>query len=805
MSPECLESRLLLAAAPVAVDDLVQTTAGQAVSFDPLANDVPADGHALSLTAVSGVDRGAVSITGDTLTFTPQAGFVGQDTFAYSANDGAGNSVTGSVVVTVNAAGGTPANRPFGQHVDYAGDAILPSHVSQSELDDDVRAFYNDWKAKYLVVAGTRNGQPLYRVSFSQGSAETVSEGQGWGMVITAYLAGHDPDAREIFDGLWSFSRANPSTIDSRLMDWHTPTNSDGNNSAFDGDADIAYGLLLAATQWSNNRNVNYAAEAATVIAGIYESTIGPNSRLPELGDWVSANGSPFNENTPRPSDFMPSHFRSYGRATDDPRWDTVVAATQAVVDSIQTSHSPGTGLLPDFVVNASTNPQPAPGSFLEGPYDNSYSYNSARVPLRLGLDGLLNGDAASIEQALRISHWAESTAGGNPHSFQSGYRLNGTPLPARNYMSTAFVAPLGVAAMNDPSQQSWLNSIYDTTVAARQNYFEDTIALLSLIAMSGNYWDPVPADSESDPPPDDDSVLTIDAANDNIAVSAINGVVQVLRNGNVDSTIGDRAAADIRSIHVSAGNAANRIDLSGVTTAAFNNVTVHITSGDGNDTVIGSDFRDNIDGGAGDDRLDGGPGDDVLSGGIGRDVLFGRTGNDELHGNGDNDRLYGHSGDDSLFGGDGRDRLMGHRGNDVLRGNDGNDILRGGVGHDILIGGEGRDRLLGQRGDDTLVGGAGPDLLIGGAGNDGISGGPGDDRATGGSGDDSLIGGDGNNTLFGGSGQDIVIGGPGNDRLSGQSGTDTVVTGEGDDTVTDPSTEIDEDFELSVDWLNFV
>ena len=53
-------------------------------------------------------------------------------------------------------------------------------------------------------------------------------------------------------------------------------------------------------------------------------------------------------------------------------------------------------------------------------------------------------------------------------------------------------MAPFGVAAMVDGGNQSWLNGIWDTTVAHYgDGYYQDTVALLSLITMSGNWWSP--------------------------------------------------------------------------------------------------------------------------------------------------------------------------------------------------------------------------------------------------------------------------------------------------------------------------
>src|SRR5262249_32577986 len=152
----------------------------------------------------------------------------------------------------------------------------------------------------------------------------TVSEGQGYGMIIVAIMAGHDPDAQTIFDGLWRFVRDHPSHIDARLMSFEWPEQPDAVDSAFDGDADIAYALLLADAQWGSGGAIDYQAEAQTLITAILESTIGPTSRLPLLGDWTEPNGAQYNEWTPRSSDFVVGHFRAYGRFTGDPVWDIV-------------------------------------------------------------------------------------------------------------------------------------------------------------------------------------------------------------------------------------------------------------------------------------------------------------------------------------------------------------------------------------------------------------------------------------------------------------------------------------------------
>ncbi|MCI5140984.1 MAG: beta-glucanase [Candidatus Electrothrix sp. ATG1] len=394
-----------------------------------------------------------------------------------------------SVFLNSSVFAATP-NHPFPQHLNYP-DSIRPNQFTQTEQDGHVQTFYDYWKQNYLVSAGTdSNGNPLYRIAFSKGSDTTVSEGQGFGMMIVVLMAGYEPEAQNLFDGLWRFVRQYPSTIDSRLMAWKVQNGTavPDANSAFDGDADIAYSLLLAAAQWGNPGEIDYQAEATTMIAGILESTIGPQSRLPLLGDWTQPEGSTYNQYTPRSSDFMLANFQAFAQATGDSTWQTVIDNSHSVAGYIQQQYSPDTGLLPDFIQCQSvTQCEPAQAPFLEGENDGNYYYNAGRVPWRLGLHALLHNDAASRSQMQKITDWLVDATGGDAGAIKSGYQLNGTPIG--NYFSSFFAAPFGVAAMLSPSQQDFLNAIYQQVYQRQENYYEDSVNLLCLLAMTGNAW----------------------------------------------------------------------------------------------------------------------------------------------------------------------------------------------------------------------------------------------------------------------------------------------------------------------------
>ncbi len=392
-------------------------------------------------------------------------------------------------------AGGGPAH-PFPVHNTYAPGTIRPD-FAQTVMDNDVRTFFDHWKVDYLAKAGTApGGTTMYRVIHSKNKPqETVSEGQGYGMIIMVHMAGYDPDARTIFDGLWSFARQHPSSVDPRLMAWQVPEDPNtGIDAAFDGDADMAYALLLADNQWGSDGAVNYRRQARQLLTAIMESMIGPQSHLPMLGDWITREGAPYSQYTPRSSDFMPGHFRNFYAITGNQAWQSVLQTTQAAISQVQTDYSPQTGLLPDFLVPVSGNDhrlQPVPPNFLEGPDDGHYEYNAGRDPWRIGTDGLLNGDPLSLAQTRKIADWVYAATNGRAKNIKDGYFLDGEPLRPEDDFTSFFAAPFGVAAMTRPNQQTFLNDIYSRIRQRHEDYYEDSVTLLCMLVMTGNFQSP--------------------------------------------------------------------------------------------------------------------------------------------------------------------------------------------------------------------------------------------------------------------------------------------------------------------------
>ena len=387
--------------------------------------------------------------------------------------------------------------RPFPQHTVYTKGTIKPTG-SQADLDRAVMEFYRVWKTKYLRA--TDNGQ---RYVFCNAEktfpkyTHSVSEGHGYGMLLAVLMAGADPDAHTDFDGLYRFFRQHPAENNADLMAWRQVSKSntgtltegaDDRGSATDGDLDIACALLMADAQWGSRGAIDYRKEAVKVIVAIKAAETDTQSHTLTLGSWVDTDSPHWGGL--RPSDFMPTHLKTFAAVSGNPQWTQVASASYALLRDFIATYSPKTGLAPDFVTWKSGAYRPAPSGYLEGHNDGCFSYNACRVPWRVGTDYLLSGDQRALALLQPLNAWILDTTGGDPGKINAGYRLDGKPLGKDD--SAAFIGPLAVAAMTDSSRQKWLNALWSDLLRrdpTQEDYFGNTVKLLTMIVISGNWW----------------------------------------------------------------------------------------------------------------------------------------------------------------------------------------------------------------------------------------------------------------------------------------------------------------------------
>ncbi|WP_214408415.1 glycosyl hydrolase family 8 [Sphaerisporangium fuscum] len=414
----------------------------------------------------------------------------GTTTIRATATTANGGPNVDYLAVTAGGSGGPGPAVPFGGHLyPYVAGTLRPSG-SQATLDQAVVTYYNKWKNAFLKQ---NCGNGWYEVISPDADHPYVAEGQGYGMVILATMAGADPNARTAFDGMVKYMLAHPSVNNRDLLAAEQDSSCksvNGSDSATDGDLDVAYGLLLADRQWGSSGTYNYKDLAIKHINAIKASEVNPSTRLMRLGDWSTSGDSTYY--VTRSSDWLIDHFRAFRKATGDTAWDTIRTAHQNLVTSQQSTYAPSTGLLADFVVNTNSTPKPAPGKVLEDANDGKYFWNACRDPWRIGGDAVTSGDGASLASARKLNSWIKSKTGGDPAKITVGYSLGGSQISGGS--EPAFFAPFAVAAMTDPGSQAWLDALWKkmlNTSFTSSDYYSTSIQLQVMITVSGNYWVP--------------------------------------------------------------------------------------------------------------------------------------------------------------------------------------------------------------------------------------------------------------------------------------------------------------------------
>jgi endo-1,4-beta-D-glucanase Y len=386
------------------------------------------------------------------------------------------------------------ANRPFPQNLTYPG-CIKPNNVSQTDMNNSVKSYYDYWKNTYVRQSnGVTPGGGYYvfmKGTGGSGNEITTSEAHGYGMIIFALIAGYDSQAKQYFDGMFNMFDKHRSKNNPNNMSWvidKSESSSKDQDSATDGDMDIAYALLLAHHQWGSKGKIDYLSQARKIITdGVKGASMSPESKRVLLGDSFT------DQYATRASDWMTDHFKTYQQATSDNFWSEAANTVYDLIKDITVNYAPNTGLMPDFIVSRTA--RPASPNFLEANTDGDYSWNACRYPWRLATDFAHSGCPEARAAANKVVNWLKSSTGADPRNIKAGYKLDGTPLA--NYGSAAFSAPFAAACIVDNSHQAFLNSSWEVIKNWKDSYYGDTINLLCMFLISGNWWSPAHANSQ--------------------------------------------------------------------------------------------------------------------------------------------------------------------------------------------------------------------------------------------------------------------------------------------------------------------
>jgi hypothetical protein len=170
---------------------------------------------------------------------------------------------------------------------------------------------------------------------------------------------------------------------------------------------------------------------------------------------------------------------------------------------------------------------------------DAAYGWNAGLVPLLLGSQFALTGDPRAAALLEPLERFLQNAAERSPERVANRYSLDGVPMtgsdaepsapegsgPDDSTLGTpesaggtpggddqspdaqspdmesghpAIVGPLGVGALAGTQSDVWVQAVWDHLVSAGEessgeDYYADTLRVLSLVILSGNWWAPQP------------------------------------------------------------------------------------------------------------------------------------------------------------------------------------------------------------------------------------------------------------------------------------------------------------------------
>src|SRR5690606_1083876 len=168
---------------PKALNDSAATQQGKAVTISVLNNDSDVDNDTLTVTHVSNPPNGSATINSNgTITYTPDPGHFGSDSFTYTVSDGKGGTATASVSVTVAEVNDPPvaandsASTPEDQPVTIS---VLAAH---SDPDGNTLSIIQVANPSHgtAVISGTGiRYTPALNYNGSDSFSYTISDGKG--------------------------------------------------------------------------------------------------------------------------------------------------------------------------------------------------------------------------------------------------------------------------------------------------------------------------------------------------------------------------------------------------------------------------------------------------------------------------------------------------------------------------------------------------------------------------------------------------------------------------------------------------
>jgi endoglucanase len=258
----------------------------------------------------------------------------------------------------------------------------------------------------------------------------TTSEGEAYTMLRAAWLSD-----QVIFDQSWQWTKDNLQHGENdKLFAWlfgkapdgtyQVLSDQGGNNTASDGDTDIALALVFAAHRWSDDK---YLADAKPIIKDIWEKEVVDIGGQPVL----AANNLEKSADAPdvlvNPSYFAPYAYRIFAQVDPDHDWNRLADSSYVWLERSQTASFGGKregGLPPDWMlVNRDSGAISAP---TQAGLTNAFSYDAMRTPWRIALDWQWNKPPQAKQALERMTALKDSWE--QDGRIVTTYKPDGTP-----------------------------------------------------------------------------------------------------------------------------------------------------------------------------------------------------------------------------------------------------------------------------------------------------------------------------------------------------------------------------------------
>jgi endoglucanase len=353
-----------------------------------------------------------------------------------------------------------PANKVYGSGL-----------MAANRNGDDAKSSYDTWKTNF--IEGCNNGR--FRVKFDD-KTKTVSEGIGYGMLLTAYKAD-----RTTFDGLWNYYKDNRNG--NGVMNWKINgcSGAIGQNGATDAELDAAMALIVADYQWGSAGSINYKNDAKALIAAIKNHEIESGSNVLKPGDMFGGS------NITNPSYFAPGYFRAYGAYTNDVVfWNKVIDKSYEIIKNNLSKNNAVGGIVSDWCEASGNYSGAASGYHAAG---KTYFYDAARTPWRIATDYVWYGNNEAKLYSKKCSDFVRVNLGGS-QNIKDGYNQNGSA--TGQYHNATFVGAFACAAMAGENQNHLNDSYTDLNSLNEPNaYFNQTLKTLYQFLLTGNFYLP--------------------------------------------------------------------------------------------------------------------------------------------------------------------------------------------------------------------------------------------------------------------------------------------------------------------------